>query len=187
MSHQYALSAQKTNCILDCMKRIVTSNWGRRFCLSTLLLWDPTWILCPVLGPQHKKNIGLLERSREEPQKIIWELEHLTCGEKVGIFSVEKRREPIRKRKRDFSQGYVVTAQGAFNLMEGKYTLDMRWSSGCPISRNIQIQVGWGLEQLALMEDVANHGTGFWITGWSSMLPSNTNHSMILVHFSLGN
>lgn len=84
---------------------------------------------------------------------------------KLGVFSLEKRREPIRKRKRDFSQGYVVTAQGAFNLKEGKYTLDMRWSSGCPISRNIQIQVGWGLEQLALMEDVANHGTGFWITG----------------------
>lgn len=44
----------------------------------------------------------------------------------LGFLSLEKRREPTRKSKRDFSQRYVVTGQGAFNLEEDEYTLDMR-------------------------------------------------------------
>lgn len=47
-------------------------------------------------------------------------------------------------------------------------------SFGCPIPRNIQIQVGWGLEQPAVVEDVASHGTGFGLDDLQCYLPTQT-------------
>ena len=43
----------------------------------------------------------------------------------------------------------------------------------------IQDQVGWGFEQLGLVEGVPAHGKGVR-TRWSLEVPSNPNHSMIL-------
>ena len=55
MSQQCALAAQKANCILGCIKRSVTSR-SRKVVLPLY-----SGVLCPVLGPQHKMDMELLE------------------------------------------------------------------------------------------------------------------------------
>lgn len=49
-------------------------------------------MLCPVLGPQYKTDIGILEQ--QGITKIIKGLEHFSCEErlrKLGLLSLEKR------------------------------------------------------------------------------------------------
>lgn len=59
-SWQHVTAAQKANCILDCMKRSVTSRF-------TLRLWDLTWYTASSSG---SLSIWMSwSRSREDPQK----------------------------------------------------------------------------------------------------------------------
>jgi len=92
MSRQYALTAQKANHILGCIKRSVASRLrgGILPLYSTLL--EPC---IQLWSPQHSKDMDLLEWVQRRATKMIRGLEHLSYDERLtdlGLFSTEKRR-----------------------------------------------------------------------------------------------
>ena len=90
------LAVQKTNRILGCITRSMTSRSREVILLLYSALVIPHmeyciqfWIL------QHKKNIELLERVRRRAMKVMRGLEHLPYEDRLrkwGLFCLEKRR-----------------------------------------------------------------------------------------------
>jgi len=83
-------------------------------------------------GPQHKKDMDVLERVQRTATKMIRGLEYLSCRDRLRelrLFSLEKRRlqgdiraafqylkGPTGRMQRDFIQGCVVIEQGGMAL-----------------------------------------------------------------------
>ncbi|PKU42806.1 hypothetical protein llap_6885 [Limosa lapponica baueri] len=96
MSWQCALTVQKAKCILGCIKTSMASR-SREVILPlySSLVRPHLRYYIQLWGPQHKKDMDLLERlQRKALMKIRW-LEHLSCKDglrELGLFSLEKRR-----------------------------------------------------------------------------------------------
>ncbi|PKU41967.1 hypothetical protein llap_7729 [Limosa lapponica baueri] len=96
MSQKCALTAQKANCILGCIKTSVASR-SREVILPLCSTLVRPHLECRVQlwSPQNRKDMDLLERIPMRASKTIWGLEHLSCEERLrelGLFGLEKTR-----------------------------------------------------------------------------------------------
>ncbi|KAK4829003.1 hypothetical protein QYF61_001759 [Mycteria americana] len=113
MSRQCALTAQKANRILGCIKRSVSSRSRDVILPLCSALVRPHLEYCIQLwSPQHRKDMDLLERVQRQATKVIRGMEQLTYEERLsGLFIVEKRR----------LQGDLIAA---FQSLKGAYKKD---------------------------------------------------------------
>ena len=102
----------------------MTSRWREAILSLYSALARPHLEYCVQLwGPQHTKDMDLLQRVQRRAMKMIGGLEHLSCEDRLrelGWFSLEKEKAPGRpycslpvpkgdlQPERGFLQGHVV-------------------------------------------------------------------------------
>ncbi|KFQ87960.1 hypothetical protein N337_10121, partial [Phoenicopterus ruber ruber] len=142
MSWQCALAAQQANHILGCMKRSVASRLREVILALCSTLGRPHLGYCVQLcGPQHKKDMDLLDRVR---RIMMRGLEHLSYEDRLrelGLLSLEKRRlqgdllaafQYLKEAYEKVGEGLLTracsdrTRGNGFKLKEGSFRLDLR-------------------------------------------------------------
>ena len=91
-----ALTAQKTNSILGCIQRSVSSRLREVVLPLYSALVRPHLEYCiQMWSPQYRRDMDLLECIQRKATKRIHGMEHLSYEDKLrelGLFSLEKRR-----------------------------------------------------------------------------------------------
>ncbi|KFP66116.1 hypothetical protein N322_04765, partial [Cariama cristata] len=143
MTWHYVLAVQKAN--LGCIKRSMTSRSREGILLlySSLVRLHLQYCL-QLWGPQHKKDMDLLESVQRRATKMMRGLEHLSCEDRLRelrLFSLEKRRlwEDLIAAFQYLKGAYKKAGEGLFTracsdrirgnslkLKEGRFRLDIR-------------------------------------------------------------
>ncbi|PKU31314.1 hypothetical protein llap_18382 [Limosa lapponica baueri] len=173
-SRQCALTAQKVNRTLSCIKRSLASR-SREYCIQ---LWSP----------QHRKDMNLLKWVQRRATKLVRGLEHLYCEDRLrelGLFSLEKRRlwgdliaafQYLKGASRKDGERPFIRERSdrmrhnGFKLKEGRFRLDIRkkfftmkvvkhWKR---LPREVvdSPSLETSLNNLVLVGDVPAHGRG---------------------------
>ncbi|KAF4803723.1 hypothetical protein TURU_013859 [Turdus rufiventris] len=100
MSCQYALAAQRTNCVLGCIKSSMTSR-SREVILPvySALVRPHLEYYIQFWGPPHKKDMDMVEKSSEEAMEMIRRLESLSYEDRLK----EWRPSNLEKGYRPYS------------------------------------------------------------------------------------
>ena len=96
MSQQCALTAQKANCILCCIKSSVASREREVILpICSVLVRTHLEYYIQMWSPQYKRKLDLLECIQRKAAKMIHRIEHLSFEDglrELELFSLENRR-----------------------------------------------------------------------------------------------
>ena len=126
--------------MLGCIKRSVTSRSREVILPLHVTLVRPQLEYCVhIWGPQHKKDMELLEWIQKRAMKMIRGLEHLPCEESWGSSAWRRLQgdlivafQYLKETYRKVGEGLFISAYSdktrgnGFKLEEGRFRLDVR-------------------------------------------------------------